>query len=207
MNDNAKLIKDTKRYFIHEKGYVFKTEGSREIVIPINIIQGIPRVNIGNKKVNLVLLMLEYFYEGELNQNMSYTFKIVNNRIPIKNINVKLFKGTDEDELIIFQYKCNVKASSQNCRVNHENRIDAYDVLNCLKRTDFKCQYCGSKLKPTKWHLDHVQPISKSGINDASNITPSCKECNLMKGALGLDKFLHQVSLIHNNYNLKKNNS
>jgi len=195
-----KPIKNTKRYFIHRDGYVFKTEGFREIEIPINIIKGIPKVNIQNQKINLILLMLEYY--GEIKGiDMQYSYKLKNNRLPIENIYVKYLTDFEtNDERLIFQFKCQEKASAQNSRVKNEQKITSIDVLNCLKRTNFKCFYCGTKIKAKTWHLDHVQPISKSGLNTSNNITSSCKECNLMKGALDINKFLHQVKLINNNF-------
>lgn len=198
--EDVKLIKDTKRYFIHRDGYVFKTQGLKEIEIPLNIIQGVPKVNIGNKKLNLVLLMLEYF--GEIKGvDIRYSFKLKENRLPLKNISVRYLKDyNSSEETLMFQFNCQKKASSQNSRVNNEQKITALDVLNSLKRTDFKCFYCGSKLIAKKWHLDHVHPISKGGLNVCENITPSCKECNLMKGYMGLDKFIHQVNLISVNF-------
>jgi 5-methylcytosine-specific restriction endonuclease McrA len=200
--EDFKLINDTKRYFIHRKGYVFKTQGLKEVEIKINIVQGVPRVNIGNKKLNLVLLMLEYFADIKSSQ-FKYSFKLKNNRLPLENINVTYLKeDSSHDETLAFQFNCQKKATSQNSRVDNKQKLTSLDVLNCLKRTDFKCFYCGVKLKAKSWHLDHVYPLSKGGLNTPQNITPSCKECNLMKGSLGLDKFLHQVRLIAENYSL-----
>ena len=40
------------------------------------------------------------------------------------------------------------------------------------------CAYCGSE---GPLHMDHVQPISRGGSHDASNVVPACKPCNSSK--------------------------
>jgi hypothetical protein len=195
------LIKGTKRYFIHKDGYVFKEDGFKKIPIPLNIIQGIPRVKVANIRYNLALLMIEYFSDNKYDNHITYTFKLKDGKLPLQNIFIKTISTDNEDEFLIFKYKCQDKATSQNCRVSNSQRIDALDVLNALRRTNFKCQYCGDALKPKGWHIDHVQPLSKFGLNAANNITPACKACNLMKGAMPLDYFLSKVIKIYNNYN------
>lgn len=183
-------IKDTKRYFISIDGFVFKTERSKDVIIPINVIQGVPRVKVENRKLNLVLLMLEYF--GNVNsKHFKTTHKITNGRIPISNIKIKyLSESSDKDKEKIFIYKCEEKANSQNCRVKYTHTITAIDVLNCLKRNDYHCFYCGEPISSKHWHLDHVTPLSKNGLNISENIVCACKSCNLMKGSIDLSTFL-----------------
>jgi len=50
-----------------------------------------------------------------------------------------------------------------------------------LKRDDFTCQYCGVSSPDTTLHLDHIEPVSKGGTNDPSNLTTSCHNCNIGK--------------------------
>lgn len=198
--DDFKLIKNTKRFFIHRDGYAFKVYKRKDIIIPLNIVRGVPRVKIESKKLNLVLLMLEYFYEKELPDYYKYSFKVVDNKLPIKNIKLKILdKDSSLDEKNIFFYKCKEKSSAQNSRAKHQSTITDVDVLNCLKRTEFKCTYCGDNLN-SNWHLDHVTPLALGGLNSSINITPSCKACNLMKGALPLSKFLQNIEKINNYY-------
>lgn len=198
-----KLINGTTNYFIYKDGYVFKTKNAKDYILPINIIQGYPKVLIMNERKNLVLLMIEYWSDKKIeNDKYNYSFKIVNNRVPLKHIKIKYYGDlNDDDQRLIIKYKCNIKASSQNSRVNNIQKITEIDVLNSLKRTNFRCTYCNTGIKPNSWHLDHVQPLSESGQNTPNNITPSCKYCNLMKGAIPLEKFLHQIKLISINYN------
>jgi len=200
--DKFKLINGTKRFFIHESGYVFKVHDGKDYPIKIQMLKGVPKVNIGNKKLNIVLLMVEYFGDG-VPKNFRYTYKISNGKIPLKNIKITSVDGLNtKDDKDIVLWKCKEKANSQNFRSEHIGKIRDVDVLNSLKRNEFKCQYCDSKLKYSSWHLDHVHPLSKGGLNIETNITCACKECNLMKGAIPLDKFLHQITLIAKNYQL-----
>ncbi|MCT3465886.1 HNH endonuclease [Lactobacillus delbrueckii subsp. bulgaricus] len=45
------------------------------------------------------------------------------------------------------------------------------------------CAYCGKRLefKPNGFHIDHIRPLAKGGNNEDSNLTVSCRECNLSK--------------------------
>ena len=46
-----------------------------------------------------------------------------------------------------------------------------------------KCRICKKKLVGAKFHLDHIMPISKGGMNIDSNIQLLCAKCNMSKGA------------------------
>jgi len=49
-------------------------------------------------------------------------------------------------------------------------------------RDDGECQYCGDKLKPHSFTLDHINPSSKGGRKHWLNIVAYCKACNQKKG-------------------------
>lgn len=164
------------------------------------MIKGVPKVLIESRKLSIVNLMIEHFM-APISTQFRVSYKIVDGRVPLNKITIrKIQKADSNDNILIFNYKCQAKASDANSRVENTITIDKHDVLNALKRTSFKCTYCGSGLSPSKWQLDHVVPLSKGGENSSINITPSCKECNQMKGAMGIEKFLHQCRLIINNY-------
>jgi len=196
----VKQINNTKNYFIHDDGYVFIQRDLNVKVIPLNIIRGVPKVRIENKKISLPMLMVEYFIE-KINVDDRIIYKVLDGKVPLRHIKIKKADGLDDkDQLLIFKYKCNEKAQSQNARVKYSHLINGNDVLNSLKRTSFKCTYCNKDIKSSIWHLDHVQPLSNCGLNISQNITPACKYCNMMKGSIGLDKFIYQCNLITNNF-------
>lgn len=51
-----------------------------------------------------------------------------------------------------------------------------------FKRDKFTCQYCGRKAPDIILHVDHIQPVSKKGDNDITNLITSCFDCNMGKG-------------------------
>jgi hypothetical protein len=52
-----------------------------------------------------------------------------------------------------------------------------------FKRDKFTCQYCGKAAPDVVLHVDHMEPKSKGGTDDLLNLTTSCVDCNLGKGA------------------------
>lgn len=187
----VKLIQGTTSHFISIDGYCFKMQGLKEKKIPMEIIRGTPKVKIMNNRKNLLLLMIEHFVELEA-PHYKTSFTLEDGRLPLKNIKIRYIKNYDSkdlDSINLFKYKCSEKAKDNNQRVSYSSTLTALDILNCLKRNNFKCFYCNEFIETKTWHLDHVIPISKGGLNSNENIVSSCKECNLMKGALDLRTF------------------
>ena len=67
---------------------------------------------------------------------------------------------------------------------------DQYPDQSIYERYKFTCQYCGldaSKNFETWWHanlnIDHIQPKSRGGTNDETNLVVACRACNLYKGS------------------------
>lgn len=52
-----------------------------------------------------------------------------------------------------------------------------------FKRDSFTCQYCGDEAPQVVLHVDHINPVSKGGDNDITNLITSCAPCNFGKGA------------------------
>ena len=62
-------------------------------------------------------------------------------------------------------------------------RIKA-DVRHQTKeRACFRCEYCLSPetYSPTKFSIEHILPLSRSGNNSPDNLALSCQECNNLK--------------------------
>lgn len=43
------------------------------------------------------------------------------------------------------------------------------------------CYYCAAPIYGTKFHIDHIIPISRGGAHHIDNLCPSCSLCNLSK--------------------------
>jgi 5-methylcytosine-specific restriction endonuclease McrA len=56
-----------------------------------------------------------------------------------------------------------------------------------LERDSFTCQYCGRSAPEVVLHVDHINPASKGGANDMSNLITSCRDCNLGKSDTEID--------------------
>jgi len=59
-----------------------------------------------------------------------------------------------------------------------------YSSEQLLQKLDYwgwKCWICGDPVTPGRYHLDHVKPINKGGMDCLSNIRPACGHCNQSK--------------------------
>jgi len=59
----------------------------------------------------------------------------------------------------------------------------AEDVRRLLVLQGGLCRACGVSLTVVGYHVDHVVPIAKGGLNVAGNLQVLCPRCNLSKGA------------------------
>lgn len=71
------------------------------------------------------------------------------------------------------------------------------------------CLYCGCRLGSCDRVLDHMDPISKGGAHDMSNLVVTCKKCNARKSAKTFVQWLYFVpedrrELIANWYAMKR---
>lgn len=76
-----------------------------------------------------------------------------------------------------------IYANNRNRRARKKNapgKHTAQDIRLKLQAQENKCHYCKKEL--TKYHVDHVIPLSRGGSNDPSNLVITCPTCNLRKG-------------------------
>lgn len=184
-----KPLLKTKNYFISTAGYVFRVENGREIICKPSQTPNTKEVQVfvNGKPYNLLYLMIEHF-RGEIKVTDKIKYTIDKDlRIPETSIIIKSAVGkneviTAEQEAGMYNYKCYLKANSANAR--SEQKITGFEVYRALCACNFKCVYCGAKLTPHNWHLDHYIPLSKTGRNVFENLVASCSVCNKMKGSL-----------------------
>jgi len=76
------------------------------------------------------------------------------------------------------------------------NDIDKQKRILVYKKYKGRCAYCGVKLQPDNFQVDHIDPQRKgtayfhrSGRNDMKNLNPSCRTCNASKSDKTLEQF------------------
>lgn len=67
-------------------------------------------------------------------------------------------------------------------------KVTPRDVAALLERQEGKCLYC-NRLFGSKYHIEHMTPLSRGGTNDPENIVLSCGPCNLAKGTMTAQEF------------------
>lgn len=76
-----------------------------------------------------------------------------------------------------------VQAAERNREAKKRNggAHTAGDIISILKAQRGKCAYCKVRLGD-KYHVDHIKPLSRGGLNDRKNLQMLCALCNLSKG-------------------------
>ncbi len=59
--------------------------------------------------------------------------------------------------------------------------------FHVLRRDNFQCTYCGGKPPEVRLQVDHIQPRSRGGTHDITNLRAACSECNIGKGARSIE--------------------
>lgn len=55
------------------------------------------------------------------------------------------------------------------------------------------CSYCGNKLTPKTFVIDHFIPLRRGGNDDFDNYMPACRECNHYKLTYDIEGFRHLI--------------
>jgi hypothetical protein len=78
--------------------------------------------------------------------------------------------------------------------IQEKRELDFYNVtenrLKVFERDAYKCHYCKKQLTRFSATLDHIQPVSKGGLNSFDNLTTSCLHCNSERGNRPLMDFI-----------------
>lgn len=67
-------------------------------------------------------------------------------------------------------------------RLQAEGFHTAQDIKNLLAAQRNRCLWCKKDTK-SRYHVDHIIPLSRGGSDWPSNLCISCPECNMSKGA------------------------
>jgi 5-methylcytosine-specific restriction endonuclease McrA len=59
--------------------------------------------------------------------------------------------------------------------------VERVESLIVLERDDGVCGVCGDDVDPTRFHVDHVVPLSKGGVHAYSNVQVAHPSCNVRK--------------------------
>lgn len=67
-------------------------------------------------------------------------------------------------------------------KANAEGKFSPSDVHRIQETQGYKCAICPTSIRH-KYHVDHIQPLSKGGSNWPRNLQLLCPSCNLSKGS------------------------
>lgn len=62
------------------------------------------------------------------------------------------------------------------------------------RKSDGHCWYCGTRLDPFNFHVDHFIPLCKGGGHEIENLVPSCKTCNMKKNGRDAETLRRSIS-------------
>jgi hypothetical protein len=76
----------------------------------------------------------------------------------------------------------------------HRRRLEIKKRLG--EKQNWRCAYCGEQgdsgqaAKGRPWHVDHIKPLSKGGLDEEVNCALACSRCNSMKRNKPVDEFM-----------------
>lgn len=88
----------------------------------------------------------------------------------------KKWNSKNKDRVCL--YSSNRRAKSKESDSTHT----AQDIVDLYSAQKGRCAYCKMKVG-NKYHVDHIQPLSKGGGNGKDNLQICCPACNLKKHA------------------------
>jgi 5-methylcytosine-specific restriction endonuclease McrA len=68
--------------------------------------------------------------------------------------------------------------------------VSAKQILDLIKRQDYKCALSGRALTPETASIDHIVPLSRGGAHSLENIWIVDVTMNAMKGTLLVEEFV-----------------
>lgn len=105
--------------------------------------------------------------------------------------NPELYRAREKERY--HRHRVNRIVSQRNIqarRAGAKGQVTPHQWRRLLKRHNFRCFYCGTKLLPANRTLDHKIPLSRGGANIIKNVVPACRPCNQRKMKLTTKEFL-----------------
>lgn len=137
---------------------------------------------LNNFKYDYVLRLIKMYdlpeIKRELNQ-MSLGFGEYRKRHTNGTWEINVRKTLNEQNI----YTDTSKYIIHNREIDERKKLTPSLRYKILKRDNYKCQICGKLLNDSKFHIDHIYPISRGGKTVEENLQATCARCNLSKGA------------------------
>lgn len=83
-------------------------------------------------------------------------------------------------------------AATHNRRTQKQNsfeKVTQEELRELYAESEDHCGYCGIRLFG-KYHIDHIQPLSRKGAHSKENLCICCSACNLSKNNKTVDEWL-----------------
>ena len=81
------------------------------------------------------------------------------------------------------QYKTSNRNNQHNRRAKIKGqKVTLAEWTTIKQQQGFRCYWCKVKFKDEELTMDHVIPLNKGGLHEASNIVAACQPCNSSKG-------------------------
>jgi 5-methylcytosine-specific restriction endonuclease McrA len=80
-------------------------------------------------------------------------------------------------------------------KINAGGSYTAKEITALLSRQRSKCPICKTGIS-SKYHIDHIMPLTLGGSNYISNIQLLCPQCNLSKGARHPIEFMQSLGYL-----------
>jgi 5-methylcytosine-specific restriction endonuclease McrA len=74
--------------------------------------------------------------------------------------------------------------------------ITPREVQDLFERSGGVCLYC-NRTVGDDYHLDHIIPLDRGGLNNIENCAISCRSCNMAKDNMLISEFCEWIELIH----------
>lgn len=106
-------------------------------------------------------------------------------------------KETARDQLREAAKRLGFNSASELIGENKRKRdTSSKDLMQLLKRQEFRCALSGKKLTPDTAELDHILPRSNGGTNAIINLQWLDKRINRMKGQMTQEEFIECCRLV-----------